>query len=271
MPDPEVMAQAGQAVFILVLLGTCGLAVTDTVRALHPTHPSTDLVRAELKRSLPWTAGLAAAQIALILLALQNPDFQPLLPMVILYLVFACFLPFMWAGGKTRAFQCGLPLDDPLRPSPRKWQTLGGVALAGFCLSLGLVVAIDIRPGAAVQQLSDKSISPVAMGVMAIWLMINAPWVEELCFRHYLVPRLGTVIKSRPGQITLWISILIAATLFAIGHAGHMVPAWPKLIQTFIWALALGWARIRFGTFYAIGLHLVWNITSPLIAPFINV
>jgi membrane protease YdiL (CAAX protease family) len=106
------------------------------------------------------------------------------------------------------------------------------------------------------------------MGVLVVWLMLNAPWQEELIFRHYLVPRLSAIGGLR-SKWTMVLAVGGTAAIFALGHGGHLDPAWPKLVQTFVWGLMLGSVRVWLGTGYAVGLHLLFNLSAPLMAPFV--
>jgi len=272
-----LLAQWGQSVFTIAALGAAGFAFIETLSILRPapgSHHNAVKEKAvawqyEIRRILPAAAIIALLQISGIGLAFINEQFRPLLPIAIMYLFFAMVLPFLWAAGQAHAAICRIPIAPPWAIS-RKLLITGILAVGGVVLSLALIVLNDVRPGAAVESLSGETGDDAALVVIALWLLFNAPWMEEMIFRHYLVPRLAAFRWMKTKGLFLCLSVVICATVFALGHAGHLVPAWPKLVQTFVWGVMLGWSRIYFGTFSAIGLHLVFNLSAPLVAPFVE-
>lgn len=248
----------------------CGLALAESLSlARNPHHRQQFL--SELRRSLPWAAGLAVIQVIAIALAMLNPAFEALGRFAALYLIFTLILPPLWAVGKVHAFQAALPRKHHSWPAGKRWLIFSALAAGGVILSLLLVILVPVHPGESVTTMAEGA-SDGALALLALWLMINAPWQEELLFRHYLVARVAAFAGEGTASRRAWtlIAIVFAAAIFALGHSAHMDPAWPKLAQTFAWGLALGWVRVAMGTSYAIGLHLVWNLTAPLVAPFVG-
>lgn len=267
--DSMALTAIGQTVFMLVVFFCCSFAMVETILGGMKGGAQAALLRSSFNRSALWGGGLAILQGAALATTYFVPELKGMASMLTIYLLMACFLPALWSSGKMYGAECGIPIVVSHWTKRIKWRILFGVALAGFVLSLALVIAVPVTPGEAVREMGKQAETPLAMGLMAIWLMINAPWTEELIFRHYLVASIAATFKGwrRTGIV---VGVVIAAALFAVGHAGHMDPAWPKLVQTFAWGLALGWVRVYFGTGYAIGLHLVWNLSSVFIAPFLQ-
>lgn len=229
------------------------------------------LLLAEMRRALPWAAGLVLAQLAALSLAFIDSDFKMLGRFALLYLVFAVLFPVIWAVGQVWGQGVSLPMYRNHWSGKQKLTIAAVMGAAGLILNFLLVLLIDVRVGASVKDMTE-GIPPVALGVMAVWMIFNAPWFEELTLRHYLVARIAAGRPVTDARRALWTTgaVITAAAIFAVGHTGHMEPAWPKLVQTFTWGLMLGWARVQLGTWYAVALHLSWNVTAPLVAPLVG-
>ncbi len=261
------VSQWGPIVYSGVMWGACGLALAEgAAKAFSGADKA--LFRQQIIRTLPWGLGLAAAQLAAILAADHFAGFNLLAGPAVLYFLFALLLPVLWATGHVWAVKSGIPVKEGGWSPKAKSLLMAGMAVAGVAISLLLVLLVDIQTGEAVLELTDGG-SDLAVGLLVAWLMLNAPWQEELLFRHYLVARLSAIggRRSRPVMI---LAVIVTALVFALGHAGHFDPAWPKLAQTFTWGLMLGAVRIWLGTTYAISLHLLFNLSAPLAAPFLS-
>lgn len=263
------VAQWGPNIYAGVMWGACGLALAEgAVMAL--SGPNKTALRTGVSRSLPWGLGLAAAQLAAILAADRLGGFNLLAGSAVMYFFFALLLPVLWATGRVWAQQSGIPAKTGYWSARSRKILMSGLVVAGVGLSLLLVTLVDVSTGAAVRELTAEGGSDLAVGVLVAWLLFNAPWQEELLFRHYLVPRLAAIGAGRFCTAAMIMAVVITSAIFALGHGGHFEPAWPKLVQTFIWGLMLGGVRIWLGTAYAIGLHLMFNLSAPLMAPFVS-
>lgn len=255
-------------VFALALLVVWFAALGEGRRAALVTDEwGMSLYRQEFKRALKWTLLLLVAQGLFIAAMYLAGGLKPALMIATNYIFMGLVLPGMWAGGCLAGQQAGLPWQRGKWSKRQKWKALGLVFLAGLVISAALFIIGQVRLGKSVTEMKDIGSGGVLVA-MALWLMINAPWLEEIVFRHYLLVKLGRFFGGS-GWRRFGLPLVITSALFAVGHAGHTDPAWPKLAQTFLWGLALGWVRLAMGTGYAVALHLGWNLSSPVIAPFI--
>ncbi len=264
------IAKWGPLVFQALMMVLCGLCLAEAlVMARDPERRV--LLKRELLRSLPVAGGLVAAQLWAFALALTDADFEMLGRVALMYLVLAVLFPVFWAVGQVWAEREGMPALAGAWSAKRKGWVAGAVGFFGLALNFLIIIFADIEVGEAVTDLTE-GMSELALSLLAIWMIFNAPWMEELLMRHYLVARVAARRPEGRRQGGRWAvgAIVLAAVLFAVGHAGHMEPAWPKLLQTFSWGLMLGWARVWLGTWYAVGLHLLWNVTAPLVVPFMR-
>lgn len=262
--------QWGQVLFQGVLFVIVGFAMVEAIAMATDANQRSRLL-AEMRRALPWAAGLAAAQLAAFSLALTDSNFKMLGRFALVYLAFAVLFPVLWAAGKVWGDVEGIPVRASAWSDRKKLAITAAIALAGLVLNIVLLILVDVRVGESVREMAD-GISPLGLSLLAIWLILNAPWMEELLMRHYLVARIAASRPASDGSRRRWMAaaVVIAAVVFAVGHAGHMEPSWPKLLQTFVWGLMLGWTRIWMGTWYAVALHLSWNMTAPIAVPFME-
>lgn len=264
------IGQWGPMLLTVMVWAAAGLATAEAIAIAVDKDRRSGLWR-DIRQALPWAAGLLAAQFAAFGLAVvMDPDFKVLGQVAVLYMIFAVLFPAIWATGRHHAADLAMPGNSANTQAYPRWRAAAALFIAGLAINFLTVALVDLRVGNAITGMSD-GLSETALGVLAIWLILNAPWQEELVFRHYLLPRLAKA-SQRNGRRKTWLvaAAVITAAFFALGHAGHTEPAWPKLAQTFGWGLMLGWARIWLGTWYAVALHLAWNLTAPLFAPFIQ-
>lgn len=270
-PTAATLADRGQLVFQAAIVIIAGIALAEALMMARDSWRRDQLL-AEMRHALPWAAGLVLAQLGALSLAVVHPEFKMLGRLAMVYLGFAVLFPAVWAVGQVWGAAGGMPARENQWSDRRKLTVTALVAAAGMVLNVVLFALTDVQVGDQVRELTE-GLSSVSVALVALWLIFNAPWLEELLLRHYLVARMAVQRPAAMHQAgapwTAFVVVVVAA-LFALGHAGHMEPAWPKLLQTFTWGLMLGWARVCLGTWYAVALHLGWNLTAPLAAPFIG-
>lgn len=170
----------------------------------------------------------------------------------------------LWTSGRAEENWQNWPVAGGRWSARRKWLTAMAILVAGTVLSVVLLYLVKVEAGEFLQDFSYESGLDSGYGFVAFWMIINAPWIEEITFRHYLLPRLCRLFGDREWSLIL--AVVVTSAVFAFGHAAHTIPAWPKLVQTFLWGIALGWMRIWMGSGWAIGTHLGWNVVGIVVA-----
>ncbi|MGC8741040.1 MAG: CPBP family intramembrane glutamic endopeptidase [Candidatus Sumerlaeaceae bacterium] len=100
-----------------------------------------------------------------------------------------------------------------------------------------------------------------------LWLVLRAPFPEELVFRGYLLPRLFLLLRRVLAEtIAFPIAAVVTAAIFAAGHVQLMVPEWLKIAQAFLLGLVLAYVARRAGLLAAVGFHFVFNAFAFLLA-----
>lgn len=246
------------------LLAAMAGALGQVMRALQSPDRRTDTLHL-LQKSAPWALALALAQAVLILASFFSPVFTAAASTAWFYFIGAAALPVLWAAGTENARSLGWPTGRQTVPASRALFITLLIYLAGMALSALLFWAGRVEPGESLRTMADDASRPTAaLAIFAVWLLLNAPWLEELVFRHFAIPALARAFGGSRGAIIL--AVIGASVPFALGHSGYTIPIWPKLVQMLVWAAALSGLRIYLGTRYAIGLHLAWNLSTPLIA-----
>lgn len=261
------LPRLGMMLFAAATWGAAGLAMAECVAISRSRPDRRGALLSAIRRSRGWTVLLVVAQLAVLGIALALPQSGNLQGIALVYLVGALMLPMLWGAGCVQQQVLGWPL------TPAGWlrryggRVFAGFLLAGMALSAFMLLVTPVAPGESVEALlpAEESARLTAL-IMALWLLVNAPWMEELIFRHYLLPRFTLWFGG--GQAACVAAVIVTAAVFAIGHAGHLQPAWPKLIQTFGWGVLFGTARVWFGTGWAVALHLALNLSSIVFVPF---
>lgn len=267
----ELWPRAGRGVFMLAALSAAALAYGDVMQeALKRcgTGQVGPALRKRVWRGAVAAVCLALAQVIYLATTYYVPGFSSAAGVGWFYLFCTAPVAFLWAAGRCNEARLGWPLEQTRWTDMKKMVVGAAIGIGGVGLSVLLFALVQMQAGTAVRELADETAAP-AMALLAFWLIINAPWIEELTFRHYIIPRLA--LWWGGGRWAIAASIVVSAAVFAAGHAGHTVPAWPKLVQVLLWGVALGWARVWLGTAYAIALHLMWNLSAPLVALVVSV
>ncbi len=259
----EWLIRGGNILFFATVVAACGGAILQTLISFNrpvefPGHPA---LPHHLKQGLVIGSLLVLLQAIFLILCYSIDWMKPAAGIGTYFLFCALFVPFLWTAGSIEQTR----LDWP-RQQPRSRHLLL-VIIAGHltaAISFLLFRQGDAEPGETIQTISRQSENLNALAIYAVWLMINAPWIEELVFRHYLLPRLA--ISRRYFYA---VPLIVTTAIFALGHAGHTDPAWPKILQMTLWGGILGGLRIWLGTPWAIGLHLALNLAAPIIVIFL--
>lgn len=245
------------------MVAACGGAVFQTLTSLNRHTGS--LQQATLYRYLKHglTAGVALVLLQAIFLFLcYSIDWmKPAAGLGSYFLLCALLVPFLWTAGCIEQTRLNWPRHQS-RPSHLLIVSIAGLLIT--VLSIILFRQGEAEPGETIQAISRQSDNLNGLAIKALWLLINAAWIEELVFRHYLLPRL--TISRRFYYV---LPLLVTTAIFALGHAGHTSPPWPKILQMVLWGGVLGALRIWLGTPWAIGLHLVLNLAAPIIVFFL--
>jgi membrane protease YdiL (CAAX protease family) len=261
---PEWGGTAGRGLFGAALLISWFAAFFQTSTALGRLDASAARTGSDLRKSGLVAALLALLQLLYLAAAYLVPGWRQIAGIGWFYLFCAVPVPFLWSAGRIKQQALDWPRWKARFTRRQKWTAVAALALVGLGFSLVLFSRTKIEAGPAVTDISDRANTTSALLLMVVWLVINAPWIEELSFRHYMLPALTRWWGG--GRIATIAALVVSSMLFAVGHAAHMEPAWPKLLQVFTWGLTLGCVRIWLGTGYCIALHLAWNLTAPVLA-----
>lgn len=129
---------------------------------------------------------------------------------------------------------------------------LAGPVLAVAISLLGVLVrAPDVR-----DPIREMITGRITLGVVIVFGVLIAPFVEELIFRGFLLP----VIARSVGP---WFAILLTAVLFALPHGAQNEWAWQQLMLIALAGTAFGFARVRTGaTSASFLMHASFNATQ---------
>lgn len=132
-----------------------------------------------------------------------------------------------------------------------RWRFLGALAVSmvGFALISRFLEPEQVANQLYLNATLDK---PHILGQVMVFALLAAV-VEEVCFRGFLQPVVANYAGGR------WVGIVVAAVLWAFGHAGHLKLPWVLETHLFVFGLMLGWMRERDGLLAAVSLHLTYN------------
>lgn len=255
----------------IVLLLVYAFAAADYLRiglfrGLHPGRR-----RALLQTySMRWINYWVMAQVAAIALFWMTGDKRGIRTGTF-FLTAAIMMLMLVPAGQHFALRMRLP-SFPLfsrgRESRRK-------ALREFSLLLGAAIIITTVLVKLVKWTAHPAIeenfktaqySPLANALFAGYVLIGAAVTEELIFRHYLLARLMSLLQAHGRSIAIIFSVLVTSSLFAMGHAQMIIPAWLKFTQMLLLGITLGITRIRLGSDYAILMHALYNGAMAILA-----
>lgn len=109
-----------------------------------------------------------------------------------------------------------------------------------------------------------KSINTPLLKAVALVLIVQAPFYEEMLFRGFLMEWLLRLCKRVTGQshsiLSAFVAIFVSSAVWALCHQGQLEPAYVKWLQIFAIGLVLGVARLRLGLEACVLLHLLFNV-----------
>ena len=117
---------------------------------------------------------------------------------------------------------------------------------------------IDLADQALVKFITSNALSLRSKAILFVFILIEAPILEELLFRGVLF---GGLIKIMP----VWAAMLISGFLFALIHinAATLIPLW-------FLGTAFAWLYVRTGTLLApMAVHLSFNAINLALCPFV--
>ena len=117
---------------------------------------------------------------------------------------------------------------------------------------------IDLADQDLVKFITSNALSLRSKAILFVFILIEAPVVEELLFRGVLF---GGLTKIMP----IWPAILLSGLVFAVIHvnAATLIPLW------FLGA-AFAWLYVRTGTLLApMAVHFTFNAVNLALCPFI--
>ena len=185
-------------------------------------------------------------------------------------------LPWLWAWRKhpTRYRLSAVAMRTGVR------KPLHLLAVLFFTPVIFSVILFTIVPPAMSEQTAETlelgSTPSLATILLVINLLVAAPLVEEIIFRHYLQTRLIALFRRflPTGQTTnaavaIAAGITFSTLLFAFSHTNILTNDWLKYSQIIVLGASLGWCQWRLGTEASVVLHYAFNFTLLLMAPFL--
>ncbi|MCW5964834.1 MAG: CPBP family intramembrane metalloprotease [Bryobacterales bacterium] len=148
-------------------------------------------------------------------------------------------------------------LSTGLHWNPRTQRNLFlGLALgAGFGV---IVTAMPVLIGKASWQRSDTPFAIDALTMFMVVILFGAIG-EEVLFRGLVFQR----IEETFGPAA---SVAVTSVLFAWAHSANLSVTWVALVNTLLWGVVFGVARLRCRDLWLpIGMHAAWNWTLPLL------
>ncbi len=186
-------------------------------------------------------------------------------------LLFGGLFLILWAStlfGRTRS-----PSEPPDSPAGRARSPSGPLftllSIIPICLiALGLnwasgelfsrLTNIDLADQDLVTFITSNALSLRSKALLFLFLLIEAPVLEELLFRGVLF---GGLTKIMP----IWPAILLSGLVFAVIHinAATLIPLW-------FLGVAFAWLYVRTGTLLApMAVHFTFNAVNLALCPFV--
>lgn len=140
--------------------------------------------------------------------------------------------------------------DNPVRDS---LLAVGvAVAVIGVDFLNSFVLTTLGLPTDTLGPFRDYLTSPFLVVMLVLGAVVAAPIGEEMYFR-------GLLLSCFDVRMRRWVAICVAALLFTVAHYSTL-SAWAPL---FVFALMLGWLRLRTGSLFApILAHLLNNVIT---------
>lgn len=199
-----------------------------------------------------------ALQAALWILVLTKPAFAGY-KTNLAHLSFFSLLISLWIdGGKT--------LEGTLRIPKHAARSFYPPLLFTAVITAINFLLVYIYPFSPGKSLPRTSMETDTLGISILFvtgLVVSFAIIEELIWRHYGVLKLAVLFgKKISGKNALLLSAFITSIIFCFGHSGNAHPAWVKALQIFFLSLFFSFARIKWGTIYAVILHVFINLSA---------
>lgn len=156
--------------------------------------------------------------------------------------------------------------------SPRRLLFVLFAVPVAFSVVLFLLFPPEASPRAT-EALSFDDHHPVANALLITNLLLAAPFVEEIIYRHYIQTRLAALLVRMAGGArrtrlpAVLVAIAATTALFSLSHTQMLVDDRVKYLQIGVLGGALGWCQWRLGTECAIMLHYAFNFAMIALVP----
>ncbi len=206
------------------------------------------------------------------------------------------FIPLVVAGmhWKNRLGVPSLPWLWALRKRPAGGRIAGVARRTGVKKPIKLLTILYLTPviislilfTLVPPAMSEQAAETLKLGetpslatiLLVLNLLVAAPLVEEIIFRHYIQTRLIALfrrllprIQTNVPPLAIALGITVATILFAFSHTNILTNDWLKYAQIMVLGASLGWCQWRLGTEASVFLHYAFNFTLLLAAPFFNI
>lgn len=248
------------------------LSAADALRISARRDGTRDDYTRAVRRSMLPTLLLLLFHTAVAMLAFAAGYWKLFGTLSVFFIASTCFLPLLGATGQVWAAQNGLSGSAylqgrlPEETLHGRLPILPGLLLLPVFAGAALVIMAPWKVDPALtSRLSAAGSSHHAKLFFTAYLVISAPVVEEIIWRHYFINRIAGPIRGSAS--TRWITaIFISALIFAMGHTGMIQPLWVKALQVLTMAITAGVAQVIFCTEAAILVHFVFNVSSAALA-----
>lgn len=159
----------------------------------------------------------------------------------------------VWATRKLGVPLASIGWSRPQQPVRDSLLAVGvALAVIGVDLLNSYVLTTFGLPTDTLGPFRDYLSSPFLVVMLVLGAVIAAPFGEEMYFR-------GLLLSCFDVRMRRWVAIAVAALLFTVAHYSTL-SAWAPL---FVFALMLGWLRLRTGSLFApILAHMLNNVIT---------
>ena len=144
-------------------------------------------------------------------------------------------------------------------------ETLIYAMLTTVFMVLYSVILFRISGASVAAALQNGDNLPIEISSLSILVVASMGFSEEIIFRLGL--QTGLAYLWRSSRFGHHWAILGTTILWCAGHVGTLDPDWVKIVQIFVFGLALGYLYKRFGIFACVIVHVLFNVVMALLAP----
>lgn len=157
---------------------------------------------------------------------------------------------------------------DTARSDTQLGHTLGGYVFTGFFVAYVVAFYLVVARGLGWWTPAEAIVQPDLLATPFPWVSgfttsLYAGFSEEALFRA--VPLAGAaILGTHFGRRKAWIGValVLQALIFAAAHANYpQQPAYARLVELFLPALALGAVYLRFGLLTGVIAHFSYDLT----------